>query len=89
MRVTSEWNGLPDGVKEAKKVADFKRLYRRHRADTERKPLGNTRLVVQQEQEHPRQGSTLTAEDHLNQDQEYLSLICPRVNTEQLFMGEE
>ena len=66
MRVTSEWNGLPDGVKEAKKVADFKRLYRRHRADTERKPLGNTRLVVQQEQEHPRQGSTWTAEDHLN-----------------------
>ena len=68
--MTSEWNGLPDGVKEAKKVADFKRLYRRHRADTERKPLGNTRLVVQQEQEHPRQGSTWTAEDHLNQDQD-------------------
>ena len=38
VRVTSEWkwSGLPDGVKEARKVpvADFKRLYRRHRADT-------------------------------------------------------
>ena len=34
VRVTSEWNSLPDGVKEARKVADFKRLYRRHRADT-------------------------------------------------------
>ena len=34
VRVTSEWNGLPDSVKEARKVTDFKRLYRRHRADT-------------------------------------------------------
>ena len=34
VRVTSEWNRLPDGVKQARKVADFKRLYRRHRADT-------------------------------------------------------
>ena len=34
VRVTSEWNGLPDSVKEARNVTDFKRLYRRHRADT-------------------------------------------------------
>ena len=34
VRVTSEWNRLPDGVKEARKVADFKCLYRRNRADT-------------------------------------------------------
>ena len=33
-RVNSEWNGLPEDVKNARGVADFKRLYRRHRADT-------------------------------------------------------
>ena len=34
VRVISDWNGLPDIVKEARNVASFKSLYRRHRADT-------------------------------------------------------
>ena len=34
MRETSDWNGLPDNVKNARNVASFKCLYRRHRAGT-------------------------------------------------------
>ena len=34
VRVISDWNGLPDIVKEARNVASFKSLYKRHRADT-------------------------------------------------------
>ena len=55
VRVTSEWN---DDVKNTTGVANFKCLYRRPRAAT-------VSPVVQHEQEHPRQGSTWTAEDHL------------------------
>ena len=34
VRVTKEWNNLPDPVKEAGSAAEFKRLYRRHREGT-------------------------------------------------------
>ena len=34
MRVTSDWNGLPDNVKNVRNVESFKCLYRRYRAGT-------------------------------------------------------
>ena len=34
IRVTEDWNELPDNVKSAKSVQIFKRLYRRHREGT-------------------------------------------------------
>ena len=34
VRVTRDWNSLPDNVKNARNVASFKCLYRRHRAGT-------------------------------------------------------
>ena len=34
VRVTKEWNNLPDPVKEAGSAAEFKRLYRRHQEGT-------------------------------------------------------
>ena len=34
VRITDEWNSLPDSVKEARNVTCFKRLYRRHTAGT-------------------------------------------------------
>ena len=32
VRVTSDWNSMPDNVKNARNVASFKCLYRRYRA---------------------------------------------------------
>ena len=34
VRITDEWNSLPDSVKEARNITCFKRLYRRHTAGT-------------------------------------------------------
>ena len=66
VRVTSEWN---DDVKNTTGVANFKSLYRRPRAAT-------VSPVVQHEQEHPRQGSTWTAEDHLTSNRLFLSYLA-------------